>query len=526
MSRRCVWVAVAVFAAATGACETKRVGPGGVGSSPAAGDFSDSPMVGFIPADTPYAFASFKPVSLDFVRSLARMFGPIMRRSLDADIASGQMSKEDSEILEWLGAIDARQFNEHGFSTAARFAIYGIGPYPVLRVELSNGDKVFELVQRLAARAHEPLPAPTVRAGRRYWTEREHGQVIFVSIARKELVVALAPQRVIDGNLAALLGEQRPANSLTTPQFRELAGHGGFTGQGVGFVDVVRTTALAADAARLAPACRAAIAEIAGRVPRLVMGFDDFTAHHVAFGVALELAPDLQAELRGLSSELVGYERLHEQRPMMAIALAMNPERGRALASRIASALHTAGERCREPRLVVHAEQLAGLASRPVPPMFAGLRGGFLAVSDLEMGPGGPTSVAGYGLLQGDHIEEIVKLAASQVPGFQLQPDGKAREIPAMIPYRGHVAANTQALGIALGGGSATTVVEIVNAKSAPAPLALLQFDYSRFVAMMVEAKQGFDDTARDLIGRLGFLTGTLSITERGPSCWMSFELR
>jgi hypothetical protein len=245
------------------------------------------------------------------------------------------------------------------------------------------------------------------------------------------------------------------------------------TGQGLGFVDLVRASALAAVAAGAAgadPDCRGAIAGIAKRAPRLVLGYDDFTAHRFGFGMVLELAPDLLADVRRLSSSLAGYDRLIGQKPAMAFAVAVNIEHGRTMLSRVAGALRELGQRCKGPSLVEAADKLASTASRPLPPVVAGLRGGFAVVDNLKMGAHGPESIDGFAVIQLDHTAEILKLASGQVPGLELRPDGKAHALPAMIPFPGHVAASETAIGVGLGQNSATAAVEVLKGTEAPTP--------------------------------------------------------
>jgi hypothetical protein len=125
---------------------------------------------------------------------------------------------------------------------------------------------------------------------------------------------------------------------MTTAQFRALAERDGFTGQGLGFVDLARVGALVADAAGAAPDCLAAVTAIAKRAPRLAVGYDDFTLHRLAFGMVLELAPDVLADARGLSGSLAGLDRLLGQKPAMAMAVAGNIEHGRTVLARVAGA--------------------------------------------------------------------------------------------------------------------------------------------------------------------------------------------
>jgi hypothetical protein len=510
--------------AAAGGCGPKQPMTSEV-TSVGGGPFADSPLLAFVPADTPYAFASFKPIPMEFLRAMADRFGSIARKGWNEG-----MEESDPEaarrVQEWAKTFDLEHMENSGFSAQARFVVYGLGAYPVVRLEIANGDRLVEAWKRFAKQG--TVPEPTLRAGRRYWIIPAGTTSGLVVIGPKELVVAFAPRKVIDRNLATLVGEQPAAGHLTTAAFRELAVRDGFTGQGVGFVDLARVAAMGAEADGATPACKSAIAAVVNRAPRLVFGFEDFTAHRLGFGLALEVAPDVLPDVRGVATTLVGYDRMVARKPAMALAVALDVEHGRALLSRIAGGLRSLGEGCRQPRILVGANRMAELAQTPLPPMFAGLHGGFFALNELKMGDGElPKTIDGYGVMQGDHIDEIVKLASSQVPGLKLATDGAAHALPAMIPYPGHVAATRQALGVALGNNSAATVAELVKAKPAPAPLLLVQVDYRR-LSELIDAmeKESQDEDTRAVLAALGTATVTWEIGERGPAFRMSLELR
>jgi hypothetical protein len=533
----------------------------------ALGEFPENPMVAFIPADTAYAFASFKPVPADFVRTITKGLGPIFRRAYDEELAKeasetklakdtkaaiqGTDAKEDddgddedddgggddgnnSEITEaaraflsWLGELDAKKLDELGFSSKARFTVYGLGAYPVARIELSSGDRVFHFLQTALARRHIELPPHVERAGRRYWLIDEDDVGVLVSVADKELVVALAPREVLDANLGALLGDQPPAKHLTTADFRELARRDGFTGQGVGFVDVPRAAALASEAAEAQPACRTAITALARRVPRLAFGFDDFTAHRMTFGMVLELAPDVLADVRKLAIPLAGYDRVIAQRPALALAVAVDVDRARALLSRLAMGMREIGQRCDEEDsfndVVV---PMAAAAVAPIPPPLAGLRGGFAVLNDLKISTT-PMVVDGFGLIQTDHAAELLAALAREVPGLQVARDGKAHALPSMLPFAGHVAASERGIGIAVGRNSPVTAVELSAAPAVPAPLAMMAFDYQRLADPILATSHGKSaDETRAVIAALGLLTTLLVVDERGSVLWTSLELR
>ena len=522
--------------AALAACEnTSAVSAGGGPQFPsraaALGEFPDNPLLAFVPAETPYAFATFKPLPIDVIRKTTGMIGPIWRRAFAASMAQAPDSADQrrvvEDILDALDTLDVKRFEEYGFSAKARFAVYGIGAYPVVRIELSNGDRVFDLVRHAAERWNEQLPPPTERAGRRYWIVDLPVTGVFLAIAPKEAVLAIAPRSVIDGSLPALLGERRPASSMTTAQFRALAERDGFTGQGVGFVDLARVGALVANVAGAAPDCRAAVAAITKHAPRLAVGYDELTVHRLAFGMVLELAPEVLADARGLTGSLAGLDGLLGLKPAIAVAVAGNLEHGRTVLGRAAGALQDLGRRCEMSSLVDGVTDLAAAAARPLPPVVAGLHGGFLVVNNLKMGAHGPEAIDGFGSVQLDHTGELLKLARGAMPEFEVKADGKARPLPPASPFSGHVAVNERAIGLGLGANSATTAAGALQGRAGPAPLALFMFDYSRMGDLLLASERGLEaDTMREIIKVFGLATFQLLVDARGVVMWGAFELR
>jgi hypothetical protein len=534
MIRRSVCASLFVVVAALGAsaCEKKPAGGKAAAElvpsrAAATGEFPDNPMLAFVPSDTPYALATFKPVPLEYLHKIGAILGPNLNRLVATYTAlAPEYAEQIRAAGDALGSLDVKRIEELGFSAKARFVTYGIGAYPVMRIELSNGDRVFELAQRVATSWKQALPPPTERAGRHYWVVDLPFAAAFVAIAPKELVLAIAPRASIDANLATLLGEQPQAKSLTTAQFRELAERDGFTGQGVGFADLSRIGALIAGATAVDSECSAAIAGVAKRAPRLVIGYDDLTAKRAAFGMVLELAPDLVTDVRSLSGSLVGLDRVIHTKLAMALALAANVDHGRAMLSRVAATVQDLGQRCKVSALAGVADKLSTAATVPLPPAFSGLRAGYVVLTDLKMGRQGPESINGFGSIQLDHTTELLKLASSQVPGFEVSADGKAHALPAMVPFPGHVAASETAIGVALGPNSATTAVDVLQGTAGPAPLAMMVFDYRRFGDLMAASQPGPEtENMREIMKLFGVATMQLVVDQRGLVTWMSFEL-
>lgn len=136
MCRQLVGVTVVVAAMlATGArrATAGRVSP--LRSRAAAtGNLPDNPLLAAVPADTPYVFASFRPVPLEALRGLVDLLGPPARRGFSEYMVAGGAASERAgrDMLAEIASLDVRGFEALGFTLAAR-------PLPPLLAGLRGG---------------------------------------------------------------------------------------------------------------------------------------------------------------------------------------------------------------------------------------------------------------------------------------------------------------------------------------------------------------------------------------------------
>jgi len=496
---------------------------------PPVGDFPENPLLAYASADTPYVFATFKPISPEYIHKMVDTFGPIWRRTFNEYLAkSAGGAEEASAFFEILGDVNAKRFDELGLSVNARFAVYGLtSGYPVARLEIANGDRLIAFMQQVADRYHTQLPAPTARGAWKLWRRSipDKDSSWVVAIGPKELVVSLAPSNVLDAELATILGETKPTASLTTRQLHDLAVRDGFTGQGLGYADLQRVAALA-DHDRSAE-CRDAITKLFAHAPRFAFGYRDLTANQTSAGAVLELAPDVLGPLRGVTGSLAGIDRLTSAHPAMAIAAAGDIDHARALLPAIATAAEDLGKRCDTPELSEVADKLRTVAAAPLPPFLGGLHGGMFVLDQAKVSGGVPTSFDGYAAIHSDHTVELVKFLAAKMPGLDLPLDGKAHALPAAgLPGAATAAATPDTLAVGFGADS-TKVTDLLGGTPAPAPLAFMIFDYQR-IGDLIPNNPNDPESAdmRQLVSALGVLNMTLTVDERGLVAWMSFGMK
>lgn len=533
MIRTAACVAFLVVAAVAG-CEKKPVPLGdGTSSLPTraakAGDFPDNPLLAFAPADTPYVFATFKPVPAELFQKFVKMFSPAWHQvagKLSPDGADARDKKVADDLLAVLDHLDVKTIEDQGFSTKARFVVYGLGAYPVMRAELLDGAKVNNLVSLAALRWDLKVPPATEHARGRYWIIDPGPEAsIFIGLFAKELVFAIAPKDQLTANLPNLLGDQKAAAPLTGAQLKTVAERDGFTGQGVGYVDLVRVAAMLP---QRSPECGAAVVALAKRMPRLAIGYDDLTPNRMAGGFVAELAPDVLGDARSMTGKLAGVDQLLASQPMMALAVSVDLEHARTAVGRAAAVFADLGQRCEIAPMAEAATRAAAALAKPLPPFLTGLHGGYAVVKNFKMTQGKPDLMEGFASIQADHAPDLVKLAGGKLPGLDVPADGKAHKLPdSTTPFPGHAATNDHAIGVALGPTSEADAVTALGGKAVPAPLLAVAFDYSRMGAFMQDMNGGPDAALiRDVFSHFGVAAAQILIDDRGVVWWGSFALK
>jgi hypothetical protein len=124
------------------------------------------PLFDHVPADSPYVMGSFEFPPPAIIEFGSKMYGPMLAK-LKTDARYAELfSVLDSELG---GKWTAESLQNLGFSATPRFAIYGLGMFPVLRVEIRDEQKLLATILRVAGKFGVALPPPergrAVRSG-------------------------------------------------------------------------------------------------------------------------------------------------------------------------------------------------------------------------------------------------------------------------------------------------------------------------------------------------------------------------
>ena len=489
----------------------------------ALGDFADNPLLAYVPDDTPYAFATFKPIPVDYIEKMGSMFKPMFAQMQQI---GGEGADRMRAVAEEIGTFSVPRFEELGFSAKARMVIYGIGVHPVFRAEIGDGDKILALIGRIATRWGAELPTPTQEGAYKVWRKDEGDMGFLIALGKTEIVGAFGPPAVLDQNRGLILGTTKPSKSLSTARFKDIAQRDGFNAQGVGFLEFERLFSVLLTSSGQQPpaACATALHALAQRAPRLTAGYDDFSSKRISFGFVLQLAPDLVAEAKKVSTSLPGIDRMLADKAMFAVAGAFDLAQVRKLGSRAAVAMRELGAACNLNEMADAADELESAVQKPLPPFLEGLTGGIAVLRSMDMGPRGPEQLAGWGAIRLADTAPLLAMAAQEVPNFKLEANGKPQPLPPGTPFAGHVAASKTALGVGLGPDSQRLASDALGGTPQPAPLGLMRIDYERFFSVMGKLDPS-SQMMSDAYKMFGVATVQANVDDRGAVMWMTMQM-
>jgi hypothetical protein len=475
-----IHAAVLTFALALAACG----GSSGKPAQPKPRDaFESYPSLAYVPADTPYAFVVFEPASLDLIRRMYGNLGSVWQQATSS--ADGPAAGFVHAIGAELGDVSVERLKEVGFTPTPRMALYGVGGYyPVFRIDVADGARVFAFAERVFARMGGGMPKPSQRGDRRYWTIPMGVASALVAIAPNELIFSVAPADVLLRELDAVLGDKPQATPIEASVFRALAAKNGFSGNGVGFVEVARAIRSFAEVAGApkTPDCTAAVDEVAQLVPRAALGLT-IAGNRISYGVVVELAAPIVAALRAISTTIPQIDE-GDHPPLMSFAAALDVDLAFAMIAPIGHRVRDIARRCQVPEDLVPT-WTTELGTSPIPAALAGLTGVGGSLQEMGTDPKtGQQRIDGYGVL---HLADPMRVITEYGGRVGLNPQtfmpGIAQEVLAgLAPFPVHVGISSSSVAVGIGPGSRSDVENALAAKpGGPSPLFHVTMDYKRF---------------------------------------------
>ena len=537
-----------VGAAAIGACTRS-------GTQDAAQVVADPAMqqiLQHIPVDTPYAFVSMgSKGTRDFI---TKVYAPLQKLVPQLEDKLGNFGSlglaQDKEALlravidELKGRLSADGFAELGLDVDARFAFYGLGVLPAMRLQLGDPAALRAAIERVQTKSGTRFP--TAKLGDvEYWHIAGNKIEGAVAIIGDQLVAGMAPVAQKDRVFALLLGSERPARHLGNSEgFQQLLAEYGLAKVSAGFIDArivaeaflgegdaLNEDVLAAlspeVAARwptLGDPCKQEIRSLVALAPRLIFGTEQIDGAGFAGKFILELRRDIAQELMAMRTSVPGLDLEAMKPAVFAMGGGLDVERALNFAQSKAIAVQSAPYTC--PALLEINEAAGKMIGeiKQIEPEVRKIRGFAISLEELKLTGMVPTLISGFGTLAFTDTKAVIgKLAP--MTSQSLTDDGSVTTLPDnTIPFLTNVHYGLKSGHggvIAFGTDSQARARSLLAfPEQADPPLMVMVYNMSRFAEIMgtfVERAGTSEMTMLlDVYKVFGAVTYDAHATERG----------
>ncbi len=535
-----------------------------------------SPLLAHVPADSPYVFANFDPMPRAFMDKMFTKIGPVFEQAtkkIQDELAKppveGEVPSDDQKVVRALldelnGKLSSKGLEELGLTLEPLMAIYGVGFVPVMRLTLKDGAAIKALVSRVEAKAG--VKAPTAKLGDvEYWTGGDGDVYVAIALIGNELVVSAGPMKVKDLVLPVAFGVEKVPSMADGALLTDINKQYGFAGFGTGYIDGVAISnilmgegtglnkkifdALAVKAAdgtggvpELSVDCKTEIKGMVANFPRVVLGYDSFTATEMALSLTLESKTELARELAALRSNVPGLTNAPSMPFAFIMGLAIDVEKTMAFVTQKAQAISTTPYKCEHLSGLNEGANgaIAALTTMPIPPFVKMLKGLSIVLKDAKIdmskGPEGIESAIGYALISATAPEQLLATAKAMVPplaSLTVPSDSKpvALTLPPEMPLppfikAPHVALSKDAIIVTVGEGMQAEATAILSAPpGADQPLFVIGYDIGKLLQSQIAnaapdgttpEKQAELETMKSISDFLGSVTVSLHLNEKG----------
>lgn len=479
-----------------------------------------------IPADSPYVFAAIKPVPFDLVsKPILESYGATMdstRRIFASEIDAQDpqyVSKGAKVMLAVLDELDGKLTREGlgslGIAVEGLSAFYGIGIYPVMRMDLADGAKFEKMLARVEGKVGEKLPTRTFR-GVTYRELTIDGIHLPIVIQGSELILGMVHSSFYDKYMGLALGKEKPAKSLYTDNaVLGVLKKYKYKPYMAGYVDVkALTAAFVDDALKAQPtsltgqslkavvqlseqdtaeigACKAEIMQMAAEHPRVVFGYEELNKNEMRFAMGLESTSALHKAMLASRAPLPGHGSENNRGAMLGVGMGFNLQ---ALVNNLRPLLekiHNQPYTCAAFSELNKAAEELYFSTQSLPQEVLNLRGFQLSLRDFDFSDGQLKRLAMTLVLRTENpgaLVDMVKPMSPELQSLTLTPNGQPvavnmNMLQLMLPGipAPMVAMTSDGLGISIGAGMEDDMVgALKNAPVGVTPLFSFVYDMRR----------------------------------------------
>lgn len=487
-----------------------------------------NPLLAYVPADTAYVAADLESLPQGIIDAYLDRFQPVFD-TLNEQVTEFKMAyatnqyedeaaaKLASAVLDELNwDISVESFARLGLTPQAHHVMYGMGVFPVIRVELTDATALREAIARVEAKMGVSMPQSNFN-GKTYWriSDEDSEEVgIYIAILDQQLAISVFPTSAEKDLLAAFMGDDMPAQSLASSNALGILNNAkGYTNYGSGFLDLQKMadefldpnsytrTHLPSnehyDTSSMDAVCVAEFKSIIAKAPRMTAGMTTITNNEMAVRYDLEMESTLATGLAALVSNTpIAEDGDH----LFSASLAIQVGKLRNFLIEKANEIVSSPYQCEKlQHMNSSASSLVQQLNIPMPPMINNLMGFRVKVDDYDPEGGfGLTNGNGLLALYVDKPEMLVGMASMMLPGFE-ELDLANQKQPVRIPssltrVEGvdvYALMSKSAIGVALGDQDPAALTPFM--KAAPQNSGTL-FSMSIDMAKQMEIEQAITD--------------------------------
>lgn len=489
-----------------------------------------NPLLAYVPSDTPYVFADLEPIPVEITDVYIERFQPVLDVMSDhvekfktgyqaGEFQDNQIAQLGMAVLDELGGdLSTENLENFGISLQAHHAVYGTGIFPVVRLGLTDEQKLRDAIARIEIKMGAELPVKTFN-GTSYWrmSDDQAPVAVYIAILEEQLALSVFPVNSEDSLLAAFLGQEMPAESMASGNVLGTMNHEkGYTGYGSGFMDIQKmadeiinpnsetrslmSPEMIAQLDSLDAVCVAEIESMISKAPRMTAGTTSLTTNEVSVRYDLEIENSLASGLAALVSNI---PTASDGNFLLSASLAIKIGKLRSFVLEKATAVFENPYQCANlQKLNEQAGLLVTQLNTPMPPMINNLMGVRVRVDDYDPNIA-ITDGDGLLALHVDKPEMFVGMASMMVPGFEsldLANQSEPVKIPAeMMQMEGidvYALMNDRAIGAAIGEKHVKDLVGFMAAKGQDnGTLFSISYDMAKQMEIQDALAKQFPDT-------------------------------
>lgn len=483
-------------------------------------DEGNDPLA-YVPADTPYVFASTKALSAEQARAMLRQYGlsgdvlALILTPAKAALLAG--NRADDTLARLLAALEAEFGGKSleqieallGVRLGGRNVFYGLGLTPVVRIELDQPQAFAQTVARIEQQAGKPLPRAQID-GTQYWylTLGDSSLRLVMAVIDSSLVVSIAPDPSPDAAMRTLLGLDRPQQSLRDAAaldavITDYDLHSGIAGyiDSAALLHAITGALSAPDRALLAAIgtslpqpsaqCGTEFAQLAEAMPRLIVGYSQISEHQITGRSVLQLRSDIANTLLPLRAPMPGLDAVDED-TVFDFGLSINLQQLPAVVSSLVKGTEQAPWQC------PHLSSLNAIArlikTQSTNPALLGsaamAHSVFVALNQAQWPDGAVIPEFSGALVVGsDNPASVFGIARSMLPALgtvKLKNDGRPTLLPAMPELRLHapmyVAMSDDALAVSTGADEEKAMPQLLRSNASAQPLLVIGMTSTLYV--------------------------------------------